>query len=343
MRDCIESMRHSSRRGSAHGLSIFLIILSVSLTLTYYYMFQTVIYNVDVVMDEHNAIVSGSALSPYRYRILVPYILDPMIDLAGRMMPESIVSSSTVLSGAELSFIGVYGTFYFLGILGFLTPLFFYLRRWFGLKESLIGFLFSTTVMTMALRDHAYAPYSILEPALFTIALILITKNKELSLIPLTFIATLTKETSFIIPAAYFMTKIDFKSLMGGKIRSQLNPILWSFILSMTWLLTFIGLRFFLGSAEHIFTVGEIWTVNTRGLNPVRIIANISLMFGAFWIFSFLGFKNSPEFIRKTAAVVPIYLIPWSIWSVLYEVRLLMFLYPIIIPLGMFYMFKKRS
>jgi hypothetical protein len=181
--------------------------------------------------------------------------------------------------------------------------------------------------MPVALRE--FQPWSLLETALFTVALLLIYRNRYMLLCPLIALATLNRETALFIPLAFLFTRFDIR-------RPQSWKLLVSFAIYICiWFATFMGLRYSLGPAPHILTLAEIVVWNLQAPHPMEAIVHVGLFLGFFWIFALLGFRNAPAFCRRAVLVVPLYLVTVLVWGVWYEVRLLMPLYPIVIPLGL--------
>lgn len=69
---------------------------------------------------------------------------------------------------------------------------------------------------------------------------------------------------------------------------------------------------------------------------------NITLLLGVFWIFALFGVLRAPAFVRRSALVIPAYLATVAIWGIWWEVRLLMPLYPLLLPLALSYLFEPR-
>jgi hypothetical protein len=87
--------------------------------------------------------------------------------------------------------------------------------------------------------------------------------------------------------------------------------------------------------------VDQLWRFNTRADNLETFVLNGTMLFGVFWIFALFGWKSAPIFVRRTAMLVPIYVVPVIVWGVWHEVRLLLPLAPIVLTLGL--SFLERS
>ena len=64
-----------------------------------------------------------------------------------------------------------------------------------------------------------------------------------------------------------------------------------------------------------------------------------SLFFGIFWLYVVLGFRRAPAFIRRASLFVPFYAALLFVIGLWYEIRYLMTLLPVFIPLGLSYLY----
>src|SRR5215471_6078583 len=138
-------------------------------------------------IDYHTLILTRVARTPEDYRVLVPYVLDPVIKQAAHWMPYA------------KAFGRVYAGYYWVGIAAVGLSLFFYLSIWFEESVALAGGLFATAVLPIGLHHHIYAPWSLLEPTMWTTALVLMVRGRTRWLPALIVIATLNRETALFI------------------------------------------------------------------------------------------------------------------------------------------------
>ena len=66
-----------------------------------------------------------------------------------------------------------------------------------------------------------------------------------------------------------------------------------------------------------------------------------ALLLGAFWVCAVLGMRRAPR--EPCALVLPIYLLTILIWGNWIEVRLLLPMYPVLLPLALSYLFAPRK
>jgi hypothetical protein len=220
--------------------------------------------------------------------------------------------------------------------------LFFWLRTWFNTEQALIGVLFVAGTMPIALQDHYFQPSSLLEAGLFTAALHAIHRKRYWLLASLVALAALNRETAIFIPLAFLLT-IDIKDLLNASGKNDWKRIVLSGGLFFIWAAVFWGLRNFLGSTSHVLTLAGLLARNTTKASLLSTFVNGSLFLGGLWVFAFLGFRYAPRFIKQVTLIVPLYLSTILVWGVWYEVRLLMPLYPILVPLGLSFLYLQEQ
>lgn len=302
----------------------FVLLLSVSSVIAYNYFRQVDQPNLISRLELHSQIIQGNAPSPYRYRILVPFLC------------EAIKNILSILIDTHRAFLLAYVAFDLFAVFSALLSLFFWLRVWFSFEQALVGVLFTSSIIPVALRDHYFQPWSILEPAFLTIALLSIVKKHYLLLAFIVLISSLNRETALFIPLAFLLS-----NLQGfNEPRGRRHLLLFGSFLSL-WLAIFLGLRLYLGDAPHIETIEGLISKNTSPRGLCLALIHWGLFLGGFWIFAILGLRDAPHLLKRLSWLIPLYLVPILLWGIWYEVRLLMPLYPILIPLGLFYIFPK--
>jgi len=262
----------------------------------------------------HRAIVDGSAPSPQRFRVLVPWSLDPIIRLAGRA------------GDGEQVFRRVYFVFHFLALSALVGGVYAYSRLWFSCDQSLIGALVVASVLHLVLRMGEYwdfspipdrtwfAPWSLIEPAFVALGLLFLASRRFGALAILTVIASLNSEAAVLLPLLALVVpnsgRRDGLILLG----------LWA---SVTLLL-----RFTIGG----FTMPETtWHQNLAHLPHIAV--NLLLFLGPAAALVVAGYRRAPLFARRAAmALVPL-VIALAIFADWWDVRLLTPAYPIIAPL----------
>lgn len=273
-------------------------------------------------LDTHRAVLAGTEFQPTVYRVLVPYSLEPIIRGFERFMPY------------DDAFGRVYAAYYLFALAGLLYANYLYLRLHFADEHALIGALAIASTLSMGLRAYDYAPYSQVEPIFLALGLVLMYRQRHTALAVLIAIATLNRETSIFIILLFCVV---YPMTTGrAKIAGMYLAI---------WAAMFYGLRLAIGEGRpRYWTLDSIWLGNTHELSQIVIsFTNIALIYGAFWLFAVLGYRRAPEFVRRTAMVVPLYLATVAAWGIWTEVRLLQPLYPIIMSLALSFLFTPRD
>lgn len=313
-----------------HDLLFFVVIFSAAAVVAYGYYRRTDETYFQPRVALHREIIAGTAQSPYRYRVLVPFASEGLTRALSSALPFAD------------SFLWAYAIYDLLATFFLLAMLFVWSKTWFTPEQSLIGVLFVAATMPMALQDHYFQPWSLLEAALFCAGLFAIHRRRALLLFCLVAVASLNRETAVFLPLAFLLTieAADLRREDGGR---NWRPLLLFAGLLLTWGTVYWGLRLWRGDAPHIETIEGLIALNTKRENLVYAMENATLFLGAFWIFAALGLRRAPRFLRRAAWIVPFYLATILVWGVWYEVRLLMPLYAVLIPLGLFTLFPERG
>ncbi len=317
--------------GGRAGWTTFAIILSVSAVLAYIYFREVGSPYLKERLELHGQILRGTADSPYRYRVLVPFIGEALTRALGAALP------------GDRAFLLAYAIYDLAAIFFLLGVLYRYFRGWFSNEQALIGVLFAAATMPMALRDHYFQPWSVLEAGLFAAGLLCVRDGRYKALALIVALASLNRETALFIPLAYLFAIAGTKAGDGASRPAGGKALLLFGGYMAIWAAAFFGLRLFLGGAPRVVTIGELLARNTDTLAIFRAVMRAALIFGAFWIFAAAGFRRAPEFAKRTALLVPLYLAAVALWGIWHEVRLIMPLYAIVIPLGLSFLYRGRT
>ena len=312
------------------GIIDYGIVLLVSLV-SAYLIFITVDHPAYAAREElHKHIVGGPAPSPYRYRLLVPHL----VELAIRM-----ASAYTSPKWAFLLSYFIYDLVAFVVLFG---SLLWYLRGWFDRLASLLGVLLVASTIPVVVRDQYFQPWSYLDAGVFVIALGLIRKGRALLLAVVTVIATLNRETAIFIPFAFLIANFGVlrKTLDGSIVRCPTVARL--VVLTLCWALVYGGVRLAEGDAPRVITVPEMWTLNIKPENLLRTLTQHCFFGVLLYPLALLGYRRAPRFARELTIIIPFYMALLALFSLWWEVRLLMPLYPILLPLALSAVFPVR-
>jgi len=260
-----------------------------------------------------DTITAGTAPAPYRYRVLVPYAIAPLVALADRVWPH------------EVSLHRIDAIFVFTALAAMLWSLFIYLRNWYPPQLALIGALLVAATMPIALRHHFYSPYSLVEPTFLILGLHAIYHERVRPVLILAVLASLNRETGILIPIASLIH--EWRSGTHGR----------RFMTAMAGvglsILTIAALRLSLGPAPESITLDAVRAINLSPEGLATAVTNVALFAGITgWVLAAAGWRRAPPFVRQQAWIAALYLPIVAVFGVWYEVRLLMPLYPLLIP-----------
>ena len=299
-------MRYRLRRPAV----VFVLIAAVSVP-WYDYALNRAVQPIRI--REHREMLEGTAASPTRYRVLVPFVA------------ELIIRPLAPIQGYDAAFRAVYAGFYGAALFGLLLLLQRYSQLWFSAEQSLIGVLIVAATLPITLRYHTFAPWSILEAVMITAGLTWIARGQTVYVLPLTVIATLNRETAILLPIATF---IDAAA-------TPLAARRWSFPIAALalWVATFVMVRFARGPSVDLLTLNAIWAMNVSTQGMKTALPAIALFLGITgWLLTGYGISVSPSFVRRMLWLTVFYLPLYFIFGYWYEVRLLMPLYPVLVP-----------
>lgn len=256
--------------------------------------------------------------APDRYRFVLPVMVEGPIEVLQRSMSR------------DDAFDRAYAVFYVLALPAFLASLFAYMRVWFPAEAALVGVLVVAATLPIAMRPNEYGPHSFLEPTFISLSLLCILRERRLWLAVLVAVATLNRETGvFLVVLSAVARPLDTQR--------AITTLAYGAI----WFTVFIGLRLYAGDADRYWTVAKIFSSNLSQLSLT--LFNVAALLGVFWWFAAAGFRHAPAFVRRVAVVIPAYLVVTGVWGVWWEVRLLLPLMPLLLPLALSFLFTSAS
>lgn len=268
----------------------------------------------DLRFAMHQAIVDGTAPSPQRFRVLVPWALDPLVKALGRSGDQQQV------------FRRAYSVFHFLALTALVAGVYAYSRLWFGRDRSLIGALVIGTVLHLVLRMGEYsdfspiperswfAPWSLLEPVFVSAGLILLAKRRLGLMAILTIVAAFNSEASIVLPLLALCVPNTERTA--------------GLALLALWSAVSLSLRIGIGG----WGMPSPTIAGNLAHLPDTII-NLSLFLGPAVLVALTGFRDAPTFARRAPlALIPL-LLAIAVYGDWWDVRLLTPVYPIIAPL----------
>lgn len=219
-----------------------------------------------------------------------------------------------------------------------------YLRKWFKQGESFAGVLLFAAVMPVAFMNDLQESSPLLL-VLYVSALWAIREKRDIPLMILLMLGALTNETIAILSAVYFLYNVrtwrDVPSL-----------VLKTALVTGPMFLILGGIRYLtrhqpvLGSGWHfpdnIQGITRDLHLNILDLHQGSYIF-VFLMFNVLWIYAFLRFKEKPLFLRRAALIVPIFVGIHLLTGIISEVRQMLPLSFIIVPMALFLLFPQSE
>jgi hypothetical protein len=282
----------------------------------------------------HERIVAGEAGSPYRYRVLVPALLEAVTFGFARVEPRGDAFLHAMLVYACGGFVLQ------------LVSLYVVCREWFSGVHALIAVLFVSGITLTTFSYFTYQPWSILEVSFMALGLLFASRGSWLAVGILVLLASLNRETGIFVPLAVFFGVLRQPLrqpglVVRGVMSSRETRLAAALVLLSAGM--FAALRLWRGGADQVDTLGD---VILRNLQPEQLAAAgiaLPLFLGLGWLYAALGFTVAPSFPRRAARVVPLYLAVFLVWGWWRETRILTTLYPLVLPLILAYCYPPRT
>jgi hypothetical protein len=192
----------------------------------------------------HGQVVRHVAPAPYQYRVLQPLVVDTIIkDIPKHWYRKSFVFFYSLIRFGSLSTA--------------LICLFFMLRRNFPHWTAFGGTLLLSAFIPITFHNYYFQPSTIVEYAVFAIALLATVEKKLLWLYPLMLIGTLNRETTLFVPFVYILwhfpslTKSDYAKLLP---------------LFVVWAVIFVGLRLLIPATSSLLDIRQYVWLNLTSL-----------------------------------------------------------------------------
>jgi hypothetical protein len=267
--------------------------------------------------EMHRAIVDGTAPSPQRFRVLVPWTLEPAIRAASRF------------TDPEQAFRRVYFAFHFVALTALLLGVYAYSRLWFSRDRALIGALVVGSTLHLVLRMGEYwdfspiperswfAPWSLLEPVFVALALVLLANKRLGALALVVALAALNSQASVVLPCIAIAAAMTKRASRGDALA-----------IAAAWIAVTVTTRLWIGGlVPTSITLEE----NLAHLPSSAI--NLALFLGPAIVLAAAGFRRGPADAKLALIAATPFLAGVALVGYWWDVRLLTPLYPIAAPL----------
>src|SRR5262249_55805369 len=154
-----------------------------------------------------------------------------------------------------------------------------------------------------------YQPWSLVEVTLFCLGFVFANLRRWLLVGVTVVLASFNRETGVFLPLALLLASLELP-LTRGSLRVALarpeTRLAFSYVVLSTAI--FAGLRLVRGGAPPVDELGDVITRNLERNNLSAAGLALLLFMGIAWVFAVLGVPRAPDFIRRVARVVPLYL-----------------------------------
>jgi hypothetical protein len=293
-----------------------LLVAVLGVTLGCLYFIAIDLHDPRFSFSQQQNVTADTAGSPYRYRVLVPFLL-----AAGTRLFGLVASSQTAFLDATFVYDVLVLTLQ-------LVVLYVWFREFFEPLHSVLGVTFTAGLTVLTLAYFTYQPWSILEVALFGLGFLLAYRGHWGWVGVVVVLASLNRETGVFLPLALFLSSLND--------RRRETFVSFGYLVLSTAI--FAGLRLVRGSADPVDALPDVISRNLDRNNLIAAALGIPLFLGVGWAYAALGLRSAPAFLRRLVRVVPFYLLAFAIWGWWREVRILTSLYPVLVPLALAYL-----
>jgi len=180
---------------------------------------------------------------------------------------------------------------------------------------------------------------------IFILGFMVIRDNKDNWLYPLLILGTLNHQTVVFLILVYFFYNVGQMNFRKLFLRTVSYITIFGIIIfGLYWkygpLPSFMDNKIHLiGYPMYQFNL-KMYSNLFKFLSLTNSALFIFLLFGFFWILAFLNITKKPTFLVKSAWIIPFYLIIHFFLGNFAETRIFLPLFLLLIPLGLFSLFK---
>jgi len=292
---------------------IVLLLVFVGVLCAYYYAGIHATRGALEPFSIHRAIMNGTALSPFRYRVLSAW-------LAEWLMPTVEQSVENVASIAV-----AYAFAHALVLPLMLLALFRWLCQWVSIERAALGVFMLVAYLPLMFQVWNVSLYAAVEVVFLCLAGTLLVRQPRrwrAGYALLVILATLNRETGLLLPLAYLATQ--------GRCEWR-----WGALLLALWGLIFVGLRWAFGSAADNLSIGATFALNTGGGQHTQDALFNHAFFVPIWVMVIRHVRAAPIMLKRLGWVAAVYLALVAVFGLWDEVRLLLPLLVLWLPLAL--------
>jgi len=206
-----------------------------------------------------------------------------------------------------------------------------FLKKWFSTEITMIGtmFTFAALPLTYGYITQPSDPFNML---IFALGFLVIRDRKDPWLIPIILIGTTNRETTLFLVMAYFFYTMDGKN--------KLKTTAYTVVYGLCWAAVYVGIHWWVGPRDY-YT--DFWMYGKNIHEWYYSLAFPALLLGVFWVLSLMDFNKKPKFLRRSAIIIPPFLVLHFLIANMMEVRLFVTLFYILVPMALFSLFKEKN
>ena len=308
---------NSNRINTNKKLYLILLFLAAIVTLNYVF-FVYPLYK-ELIIEEYNSIINGTALSPTRHRLLFTYILD------------AVYSPLFSLTKNQHSFAL---SFFFLSFCAYAFS-FVCSYKLFKLFHTSIISLFLSVLLALSFMVGHYYHYanawSMLEGGIFSLGFLYAYQQKKLPFLVVTIIAVLNRETGIFLAPAYLLANHSVKDIFKNPVAILKKP--FDIAVPLIAVIAYILVRKLTGETNHSITISETFALNSTPYNLVLTAIRYALYFHVYLLL-FVKTSTIPQFLKNQWPIVIVVAIFISLFGIWMEVRMFNSVLPLLLCMG---------
>ncbi len=217
-----------------------------------------------------------------------------------------------------------------------------YLRGWFAPAGAMAGTLFVAATVPLTFNNWYEFPTDFPEILTYTLGLWCIRERRLVALGVTIFLGTLNRETAMFLPLIFLFTR--FGEVRPARLSVEV------LLVGLTWLVPFAFLRWWTGIGFRQ-PYANSTAHNLPGL--MHFFLNYNLfnnylfyfyLYGVFWVLPFASWSRQPQFLRRALLSVLAFVVVYVFFGgFLNEPREIVNLYPLLVPAGLFGIFREPS
>jgi hypothetical protein len=265
----------------------------------------------DYQAEEHVRVIAGTFIDPDQYRILTYALAEGLVRL-GLPIHSAHEVWRVIFTSASMF------VFYR------------FARGWFPPMLALMGMFMLAAAIPLTYIYYMMQVADPLNMLVFFLAFWAMRERRDRWLIPLVGIGMLNRESPAIIP--FFYAAVNW----GRPWRTWLPMAVGLFVLAVA---VYVGLRVAYGPKTPCCTEGPLQRLLVNFTDWRAYVDTLGVLNIALWG-SWLGWQRRPQFLRRTALMVPLFVAPYLLFGTVREARYYLPVLAVLIPMVLFYLLE---